>query len=94
MNRNPHIGSELDDFLAEEGLLEEVSALAIKRVVAWQLRAVMKEQKLTKKAMAERMHTSRAALDRVLDENDPGMTLATLARAARVLGKRVEIKVA
>lgn len=94
MNRNPHIGSELDDFLAEEGLLEEVSALAIKRVVAWQLRAAMKEQKLTKKAMAERMHTSRAALDRVLDENDPGMTLATLARAARVLGKRVEIKVA
>ena len=94
MNRNPHIGSELDDFLAEEGLLEEVSALAIKRVVAWQLRAAMKEQKLTKKAMAERTHTSRAALDRVLDENDPGMTLATLARAARVLGKRVEIKVA
>lgn len=94
MNQNPHIGSDFDDFLAEEGLLEEVSALAIKRVVAWQLQAAMKEQKLTKKAMAERMRTSRAALDRALDENDPGMTLATLARAAQALGKRVEIKVA
>lgn len=93
MNRNPHIGSDLDDFLAEEGLLEEASALAIKRVVAWQLQAAMKEQKLTKKAMAERMRTSRAAVDRALDANDPGMTLATLARAAQALGKRVQIKV-
>ncbi|HMV38286.1 MAG TPA: helix-turn-helix transcriptional regulator [Plasticicumulans sp.] len=90
---HPHIGSDFDDFLAEEGLLESAGALAIKRVVAWQIREAMKAQKLSKKAMAERMGTSRAALDRVLDENDPGMTLATLARAARALGKRVEIKV-
>ncbi|QXH50842.1 helix-turn-helix domain-containing protein [Pseudomonas fakonensis] len=89
---NSHIGSDFDDFLAEEALLEEVTAAALKRVIAWQLTQAMKQQKVSKKALAERMHTSRTAVDRALDQNDPGMTLATLASAARALGQRVEIR--
>lgn len=89
---NPHIGSDFDDFLEEEGLVEEVSAAALKRVIAWQIAQAMKSQKVTKKTLAERMHTSRTAVDRALDQNDPGMTLATLASAARALGQRVEVR--
>ncbi len=65
---NKHIGSSLDDFLSDEGLLEEVTAAALKRVIAWQLAEVMKAQKVSKKALAERMHTSRTAVDRALDQ--------------------------
>ncbi|MFV3403804.1 MULTISPECIES: helix-turn-helix domain-containing protein [Pseudomonas] len=89
---SPHIGSDFDDFLAEEGFLEEVTAAALKRVIAWQLTQVMAQQKVSKKVLAERMHTSRTAVDRALDQNDTGMTLATLASAARALGQRVEIR--
>ncbi|OLS59960.1 XRE family transcriptional regulator [Pseudomonas putida] len=89
---NPHIGSSLDDFLVEQDLAEEVSAAALKRVIAWQLAEAMKLRKVTKKALAERMQTSRTAVDRALDQNDPGMTLATLASAARALGQRVEVR--
>ena len=89
-----HIGSDFDDFLTEQSLLEEVSATALKRVIAWQLASEIKRQKLTKKALAERMHTSRSPVARALDTDDVGMTLATLANAARALGQRVEIQLA
>ncbi|MEJ3596500.1 XRE family transcriptional regulator [Pseudomonas bubulae] len=89
---NNHIGSDFDDFLSEQGLAEEVSAAALKRVIAWQITQAMKEQHVSKKNLADRMHTSRTAVDRALDQNDPGMTLATLASAARALGQRVEIR--
>ena len=89
---NKHIGSSFDDFLNDDGLIEEVSAGALKRVIAWQLAEAMKAQKVSKKALAERMHTSRTAVDRALDGNDAGMTLATLASAARALGQRVEVR--
>jgi transcriptional regulator with XRE-family HTH domain len=89
---NPHIGSDFDDFLSEQGLAEEVCAAALKRVIAWQIAEAMKAQHITKKALADRMHTSRTAVDRALDQNDAGMTLATLANAARALGQRVEIR--
>lgn len=89
---NKHIGSSFDDFLNDEGLIEEVSASALKRVIAWQLAQAMKAQKVSKKALAERMHTSRTAINRALDQNDAGMTLATLASAARALGQRVEVR--
>ncbi|QJQ09670.1 XRE family transcriptional regulator [Pseudomonas putida] len=89
---NPHIGTDFDEFLANEQLAETVSATALKRVIAWQIAEAMKAQKVTKKALAERMHTSRTAVDRALDQNDPGMTLATLASAARALGQRVEVR--
>lgn len=89
---NQHIGSDFDDFLAEQGLAEEVSAAALKRVISWQINEAMKFQKVSKKTLAERMRTSRTAVDRALDKDDPGMTLATLASAARALGQRVEVR--
>ena len=89
---NQHIGPDFDDFLANEGFAEEVSAAALKRVIAWQLEQAMEEQKVSKKALAERMKTSRTAVDRALDQSDSGMTLATLASAARALGQRVEVR--
>ncbi len=84
----------LDDFLAEEGLLEDATANAMKRVIAWQIEQEMKAQKLTKTALAEKMHTSRAALNRLLDASDTSMTLATLASVAAALGKHVRVELA
>ena len=89
-----HIGSSFDEFLADEAMLEEASSVAIKRVVAWQIAQEMKAQKLTKTALAAKMHTSRAALNRLLDENDTSLTLKTLASAAKALGKNVRIELA
>ena len=94
VKRTTHIGSTLDDFLSQEGMLEEVSARAIKRVIAWQLAEAMKTQGLTKTAMAERMHTSRSMLDRLLNETDTGLTIETLSRAAQALGYRVKVELA
>jgi len=87
-----NIGSSFDDFLQEEAMLEEVTAVALKRVIAWQIAEEMKAQQLTKAQLAARMHTSRAALNRLLNENDPGLTLTTLASAAAALGRRVDIR--
>jgi len=87
-----NIGSRFDDFLQEEAMLEEVTAVALKRVIAWQIAEEMKAQQLTKAQLAARMHTSRAALNRLLNENDPGLTLTTLASAAAALGRRVDIR--
>lgn len=88
---NKHIGSDFDSFLANEGTLEQTTAIAAKRVIAWQISQEMKAQRLTKTEMAERMKTSRAALNRLLDANDTGLTLATLTSAAHALGKRLTI---
>jgi predicted thioesterase len=90
-NKNPHIGSSFEDFLAEEGLLDDCTHAAIKRVVAWQVAQAMQERGLTKAAMAHEMHTSRAALNRLLDPDNTSVTLHTLQRAAFVVGKRVQI---
>lgn len=89
-----HIGSALDDLLQEDGLLEHATAVAVKRVIAWQIEEAMKVQALTKTALAERMHTSRAALNRLLDETDTSLTLTTLASAAAALGKKLRIELA
>jgi hypothetical protein len=83
---NPHVGSSLDDFLAEDAMLQEVTAIAVKRVIAWQIQEEMASQKLTKTAMAKKMHTSRAALNRLLDETDTSLTLTTLAGGRRRIG--------
>jgi hypothetical protein len=85
---NRHIGGTLDDFLAEEAMLEEVTATAMKRVIAWQIEQEMKAQNISKTAMATKMKTSRAALNRLLDETDTSLTLTTLASAAAALGKQ------
>ena len=88
----PHIGSSFDDFLAEEGILEEVEAVAIKRILAHQVSEAMKAQRLTKKAMAERMGTSRSALDRLLDPDNTSVTLRTLQKAASTVGRRLRLE--
>src|SRR6266853_4131898 len=88
-----HSGSSFDSFLEEEGIREEVEAVAIKRVLAWQLEQAMREQQKTKRAMAKQLHTSRSQLDRLLDPRNASVTLDTVARAARALGKRLVIRV-
>ena len=90
--KTEHLGSDFDDFLEEEGLLAEAEAIAVKRVVAYQIAELMEETQLTKTAMARRMETSRAALDRLLDPTNESVTLHTLERAALVLGKRLRIE--
>lgn len=84
--------NSLDDFLDEEGIREEVTARAIKRVIALQLQQAMAEQKLSKARMAELMETSRAQLARILDPEEFNVTLDTLARAAKVLGRRLSVE--
>jgi antitoxin HicB len=91
---NEHIGSRFDDFLEEESILVNTTAVAVKRVIAWQITHEMQSQKLTKTAMAEKMHTSRAALNRLLDDSDTSLTLTTLASAATTLGKKLRIELA
>lgn len=88
-----HSGSSFDEFLREEGVLEEAEAVAIKRVIAWQLRREMQRKRITKKVMAGRLRTSRSQLDRLLDPQYAGVTLGTLSRAAMVLGKRLRVQV-
>ncbi len=91
MTLNPHIGSSFDDFLKEEGLYEDATNYAVKRVLAWQLEKAMSEQSLTKTEMARRMGTSRAHLDRLLDPQNDKVQLDTVERAASVLGRRVRL---
>ena len=86
------IGSKFDDFLKEEDIFETTTAAAIKKVLALQIEEEMQAQHLTKTAMAQRMHTSRAALNRLLDDKDTSLTLTTLASAAAALGKRVNVE--
>lgn len=86
------IGSPFDDFLKEEGIYEEVSARAIKRVLARQLDALMVDQKITKAELARRMKTSRAQLDRLLDPQNESVTLATLTRAAHAVGRNLRVE--
>lgn len=86
------IGSSFDDFLKENGVYEEVTARAIKRVIARQLDAVMRDQGITKSALAKRMRTSRAQLDRLLDPENESVTLGTLTRAARAVGRQLRME--
>src|SRR5690242_10399725 len=87
-----HSGSSSDSFLEEEGIREEAEAVAIKRVLAWQLEQAMREQHITKQAMARELHTSRSQLDRLLDPRNASVSLDTMARAARALGKTLVIR--
>jgi antitoxin HicB len=89
-----NIGSSFDEFLQEEAILEDATAVALKRVIAWQIAEEMKAQQITKTELAKRMHTSRAALNRLLDDADPSLTLTTLASAAAALGRKVNIQFA
>lgn len=92
MTSNPHIGSSLDDFLEEDGVLAEVNAVALKRMLAWQILQEMNAKGLSKSRMAASMNTSRSSLDRLLDSSNTSVTLKTMDRAAAVLGKRLQIE--
>lgn len=92
MSTNPHIGDPFDGFLIEEGIYDDVAEVAAKRVLIWQLEQAMHAQHLTKTELARRMHTSRAALDRLLDPKNESVTLGTLQRVARSVGKRLRIE--
>jgi antitoxin HicB len=89
-----HSGSTFDSFLEQDGIREEVEAVAIKRVLAWQLVQAMRKQQKTKQAMARQLRTSRSQLDRLLDPQNASVTLDTMSRAARALGKRLIVRVA
>jgi DNA-binding Xre family transcriptional regulator len=86
------IGSSFDDFLVEEGISEEVEVGAIKKIIAYQLQEAMRKEQLTKTALATRLETSRAAIDRLLDPENESVTLLTLKKAANVLGKKHRLK--
>jgi antitoxin HicB len=89
-----HSGSSFDSFLDEIGIREDVEAVAIKRVLAWELERAMEDQQKTKQAMAKQLRTSRSQLDRLLDPRNVAVRLDTISRAARVLGKRLVIRIA
>jgi transcriptional regulator with XRE-family HTH domain len=90
--KNPHIGSQFDSWLDEEGIREEVTAAAIKAVIARQLMSEMKKKKITKQRMAVLMKTSRAQVDRLLDPDNGSATIESLQRAARIVGRELRLK--
>ena len=92
MKKKGRIGSPFDDFLKQEGIYEEVTARAIKRVIARQLDALMEVEGLTKTELAKRMKTSRAQLDRLLDPDNESVTLGTLTRAAQAVGRQLRME--
>ena len=91
---NARIGSDFEDFLRDEGRLEQATAVAIKRVLAWEIQRAMELAGVSQAEMARRMKTSRAVVRRLLDDSDPSVTLATISRAALALGKQVKLKLA
>lgn len=90
--KNLHVGTFLDEFLREEGILEETRATALKEALAWHVQKAMKRGKINKVEMARRMKTIRAALDRLLDPGNASVTLQTLCRAARAVGRDLRIE--
>jgi len=87
-----NVGSSFDDFLEEEGLLDDATAIAVKRYIAFRLSEKMSEKNLTKSEMARRMETSRSALDRLLDPDNASVTLQTLQSAVQALGGRLNVE--
>jgi len=90
--KKEHLGSNLEEFLEEEGILESSTAKALKSVIAWQLAEEMKAKRMTKKRLAELMQTSRAQVDRILDPDKGNVTIETLQRAASLLGRRLRLE--
>jgi antitoxin HicB len=87
-----HIGGDFDDFLRDEGILDEAEAIAAKRVIAYQIGQEMQRAHISHSELARRMKTSRSAVDRLLDPANPSVTLVTLERAASAVGKRLKIQ--
>jgi predicted XRE-type DNA-binding protein len=91
MKLQPNMKSDFDEFLKDEGMYEEVNDVAIKRVIAYQLEQEMKAQKISKTKLAQMMHTSRAAVDRLLSPKNDSLTLSTLISASQALGKKLNV---
>ena len=91
MSKNQHIGSDFDAFLAEQGELDDATAVAVKRVIAWQIEQAMQTTGINKSALAKPMQKSRPVVDRMLDATDTGLTLETMTRAATALEFRVKV---
>jgi len=91
---HPLVGSDFEDYLKAEGRLDKATALAVKRVLAWELERAMKESNVSQAELARRMKTSRAVVHRLLDVNDPSVTLATISKAATALGRSVRVALA
>ena len=87
-----HVGTSLEEFLEEQGILEETTAKAIKEVIAWQLAEEMRVKRITKKRLAQLMNTSRAQIDRILDPEKGNVTIETLQRAANMVGRKVRLE--
>ena len=90
--KNKHIGSTFDSFLEEEGIAEDVENRAVKKLIAFQLKAALENEHISKTELAARLKTSRAALERLLDPDNDSVTLQTLKRAAAVLGKKLKLE--
>jgi predicted XRE-type DNA-binding protein len=90
--KNKVLGSSFDDFLTEEGLADEIESGAIKKIIAYQLQETIKKEHLSKTALAARLETSRAAVDRLLDPENESITLLSLKKAANVLGKKLRLE--
>ena len=90
--KNKHIGSNFDEFLKEEGILAETEAIALKRVIAYQIKKEMEKRQISKSALARMMNTSRSSLARLLDPENPSVTLLTLENVALALGKKLKIQ--
>lgn len=86
MTQHKHVGSSLDDLLEADGTLEQVEAEALKRVIVWQIQQAMGQTGVNKSQLAQKMHTSRTVVNRLLDEKDTGVTITTLVKAGRALG--------
>lgn len=88
--KNEHAGSSFDDFLEEEEILAEVEAAAVKNIISYRIQQEMNKQHVSKKALAEKMHTSRSSVYRLLDPSNPSVNLATLQSVAHALGKKLQ----
>ena len=91
-NKKGRIGSSFEDYLAAQGTLDETNAMAVKRVLAWQLEQAMERRQMSKSAMARAMRTSRSQLDRILDPDNDHIRLDTLTSAAKVLDLSLRIE--
>lgn len=92
MKKRTHRGGDFRDFLNEDGILEEVEERAMKKALALQLEKLIARNQITKTEMAARMKTSRAVVDRLLDASNPSLTISTLGKAARALGRKIKIE--
>lgn len=94
MVNEKYVGTSFESFLEEEEMLESCTAVALKRVIAWQISEAMKQRSISKTDLARRMKTSRASVNRLLDPSNPSISLITMEKAAHALGKRLEIQLA